>query len=74
MTLYREYCILLWDPQFKRDVEKLDRLCWRPAKIARGFWRVTLEAGLLCSGEEAVEGQAKSWLQLLYREFKRLWS
>jgi len=34
-------------PQFKRDVKKLDRVCWKPAKIARGLWGVTEGAGRL---------------------------
>ena len=51
-----ECCVQMWSPQYRRDVELLDRVQKRATKMIQGMEHVLCEDGLgelgLCSMEE----------------------
>ncbi|GAB0179531.1 hypothetical protein GRJ2_000418400 [Grus japonensis] len=60
---HREYCVQLWGPQYRRDMELLERVQRRATKLTRGLEHLSYEdrlrrVGVVQPGEEKAPGRS----------------
>jgi len=71
-----ECCVQMWSPQYRRDVELLDRVQKRATKMIQGMEHVLCEDGLgelgLCSMEERkLWGDLRAAFQYLMKAVRK---
>ncbi|PKU34168.1 hypothetical protein llap_15528 [Limosa lapponica baueri] len=63
-----EYCVQLWSPQHRKDMDLLERVQWRATEMIRGLEHLSYEdrlrAGVVQPGEEKAPGRPHSSLPI----------
>ncbi|GAB0208425.1 mitochondrial enolase superfamily member 1 [Grus japonensis] len=73
-----EYCIQLWGPQYRRDMELLERVQRRAMKLMRGlehlYYEDRLRVGIVQPGEKKAPGRDKCGLPVSEGGLQERWS
>ncbi|GAB0181345.1 trafficking protein particle complex subunit 9 [Grus japonensis] len=68
-----EYCVQFWSPQFKKDVDRLERIQKNAMKMIKGLEKLRHEEGVrsLLRGEEKAQGRSYHSIPVLKGQLQR---